>query len=148
MLTDLNLYHELVCMYLSSSTSDFQHSYVDGKVLRVEKVKKNGISCEELSSALSIDESLLWKEDCDLLPAPTSEIAKHLYVQHVMCLLLGADHVDAGVRVLVSGDFLEALGKNILSQRPSWRVNDADVNTQCDYALLISDHSVFPQGNY
>lgn len=27
----------------------------------------------------------------------------------------------------------------------SWRVTDADVNTQCDYALLISDHSVFPQ---
>ncbi|XP_076893121.1 inositol-pentakisphosphate 2-kinase-like [Bidens hawaiensis] len=116
-----------------------------GKVLRVQKVKKNGISCEELSSDLSVHEVLLWKEDCDLLSAPTREIAEHLYVQHVMRPLLGSNHVDAGVRVLVSSDFLEALGNNILSQRPSWRVDDADVNTQCNYALLISDHSVFPQ---
>ncbi|KAI7751745.1 hypothetical protein M8C21_015694 [Ambrosia artemisiifolia] len=126
-----------------SFTGSFDPRF-DGKVLRVQKVKKNGISCEELSSALSVHECLLWKEDCDLLSAPTREIAEHLYVQHVMRPLLGSDHVDAGVRVLVSRDFLEALGKNILSQRPSWRVNDADVNTQCDYALLISDHSVFP----
>nr|XP_043607382.1 inositol-pentakisphosphate 2-kinase-like [Erigeron canadensis]XP_043607383.1 inositol-pentakisphosphate 2-kinase-like [Erigeron canadensis]XP_043607384.1 inositol-pentakisphosphate 2-kinase-like [Erigeron canadensis]XP_043607385.1 inositol-pentakisphosphate 2-kinase-like [Erigeron canadensis] len=116
-----------------------------GKVLRVQKVKRNGTNCEELSSVLSEHECLLWKEDCDLLAAPTREIAEHLYVQDIMSPLLGSDHVDAGIRVLVSRDFLESLGKSILSQRPSWRVNDADVNTQCDYALVISDHSVFPQ---
>ncbi|KAI3788741.1 hypothetical protein L2E82_01514 [Cichorium intybus] len=116
-----------------------------GKVLRVQKVKRNGTNCEEVPSDLSIHEGLLWNGDCDLLSAPTREIAEHLYVQHVMSPLLGSNHVDAGVRVLVSRNFLESIQKNVLSQRPSWRVSDADVNTQCDYALLISDHSVFPQ---
>ena len=142
-------------------------------MLRVQKVKRNGTNCEEVPSDLSVHEGLLWNEDCDLLSAPTREIAEHLYVQHVMSPRLGSNHVDAGVsiyitlslkssktflnfylnilttsqvRVLVSRDFLESIEKNALSQRPSWRVSDADVNTQCDYALLISDHSVFPQG--
>ncbi|XP_071704263.1 inositol-pentakisphosphate 2-kinase-like [Rutidosis leptorrhynchoides] len=129
----------LILSYTGSSP------YFVGKVLRVQKVKRNGTNCEEISSALSVHECLLWKEDCELLSAPTREIAEHLYVQNVMSPLLGSNHVDAGIRVLVSRDFLELVGKNVLSQRPSCRVNDADVNTKCDYALLISDHSVFPQ---
>lgn len=116
-----------------------------GKVLRVQKVKRNGTNCEEVSSALSVHECLLWKQDCDLLSAPTREIAEHLYVQHVMRPLLGSNHVDAGIRIFVSRDFLNSVRKDVLSWRPSWRVDDADVNTQCDHALLISDHSVFPQ---
>ncbi|KAD4385551.1 hypothetical protein E3N88_25720 [Mikania micrantha] len=142
LVTSFNVgYHALKVMYFVPDASV-------GKVLRVQKIKKSGISFETLSSTLSVHECLLWKEDCDLLSAPTREIAEHLYVQHVMRPLLGSSHVDSGIRVLVSRDFLEALGKNILSQRPSWRVDDADVNTHCDYALLMSDHSVFPQGNY
>lgn len=129
----------LILSYTGSS-----HPFV-GKVLRVPKVKKDETNCEELTSYLSEHECLLWKEDCDLLSAPTREIAKHLYVQYVMCPLLGSNHVDAGIRILVSMDFLKAIERNTLSQRPSWRVDQADVNTQCDYALLISDHSVFPQ---
>ncbi|XP_023741555.1 inositol-pentakisphosphate 2-kinase isoform X1 [Lactuca sativa] len=129
-----------IILSYSGSTSDFV-----GKVLRVQKVKRNGTNYEEVPSDLSVHEGLFWNEDCDLLSAPTREIAEHLYVQHVMSPRLGSNHVDAGVRVLVSRDFLEAVAKNVFSQRPSWRVTDADVNTQCDYALLISDHSVFPQ---
>jgi inositol-pentakisphosphate 2-kinase len=37
--------------------------------------------------------------------------------------------------------------KNISRQRPSWRVDDAAVNTRCDSALVMSDHSIFPIGN-
>lgn len=40
-------------------------------------------------------------------------------------------------------EFLEAVERNVLSQRPSWRVNDAKANTQCESALLLSDLSVF-----
>ncbi|KAJ9567159.1 LOW QUALITY PROTEIN: hypothetical protein OSB04_003125, partial [Centaurea solstitialis] len=114
-----------------------------GKVLRVQK--RNGTNCEEVSSDLSVHECLLWKQDCDLLSAQTREIAEHLYVQHVVKPLLGSGHVDAGVRIFVSRDFLNSVRKDVLSWRPSWRVDDADVNTQCNYALLISDHSVFSQ---
>ncbi|KAI3504417.1 hypothetical protein L1887_25878 [Cichorium endivia] len=68
-----------------------------GKVLRVQKVNRNGTNCEEVSSDLSIHEGLLWNGDCDLLSAPTREIAEHIYVQHVMSPLLGSNHVDARV---------------------------------------------------
>lgn len=50
------------------------------------------------------------------------------------------------IRILVSREFLEAVEKKVLPQRPSWRVDAARVNPLCDSALLIADHSVFPHG--
>jgi hypothetical protein len=47
------------------------------------------------------------------------------------------------VRVRVSKDFLEIVGKNVLSSRPAWRVNASAIDTSADSALLISDHSLF-----
>ena len=43
-------------------------------------------------------ESLLWGKFEGIVSAPTKEIAEHVYVQKVMCPLLGSEHVDAGVR--------------------------------------------------
>lgn len=47
------------------------------------------------------------------------------------------------VRVPVSKEFLEIVGKNVLSARPAWRVNASAIDTNADSALLISDHSLF-----
>ena len=47
------------------------------------------------------------------------------------------------VRVLVSRDFLDLVQKNVLSNRPAWRVNASAIDTSADSALLISDHSLF-----
>ncbi|KAL7203552.1 hypothetical protein ACSBR2_016766 [Camellia fascicularis] len=131
-----------------------------GKVLRIQKAPRNGSPrCESprygsdnednhsAELALTTDECLLWKEIEDLGSAPSREIAEQLYVQHIITPLLGSEHVDAGIRVHVSSEFLELVEKNVLCQRPSWRVDAAKVNPLCDYALLISDHSIFPQGN-
>lgn len=46
--------------------------------------------------------------------------------------------------VAVCREFLEAIQKNVHSQRPAWRIEAAKVDIYCDSALLISDHSVFP----
>lgn len=51
------------------------------------------------------------------------------------------------MHVPVSREFLESIEKNVLSQRPAWRVDAAKVDTDCDSALLMSDHSLFP-GNF
>ncbi|KAJ9674772.1 hypothetical protein PVL29_023980 [Vitis rotundifolia] len=67
-----------------------------------------------------------------------------MFVQNVMAPLLGSQHIDAGIRVLVPREFLESVEKNVLCQRPAWRIEAAKVNTNCDHALLLSDHSVFP----
>jgi inositol-pentakisphosphate 2-kinase len=52
------------------------------------------------------------------------------------------------MRVLVSREFLELIEKNVICQRPASRVDAAKVDTECDSALLMSDHSVFPHGNF
>lgn len=49
--------------------------------------------------------------------------------------------------ILVSREFLELAEKNVSSQRPSWRVNAGKIDTQRDYVLILSDHSIFPHGN-
>lgn len=64
----------------------------------MHKVSTTATECETALTALTIHECVLWKEIDDLVLAPTREIAEHLYVQHVMCPLLGPDHVDSGVR--------------------------------------------------
>ncbi|XP_058220772.1 inositol-pentakisphosphate 2-kinase-like isoform X1 [Rhododendron vialii] len=123
-----------------------------GKVLRIQKSPRKGSpryvsETKDGHSSLTSDECRLWKETEDLVSAPTREIAEQLYVQHVITPLLGPGHVDAGIRVHVSRDFLESVEKNVLCQRPSWRVDAAQVNTLCHAALLMSDHSVFPRGS-
>ncbi|WOH00724.1 hypothetical protein DCAR_0520098 [Daucus carota subsp. sativus] len=112
-----------------------------GKVLRVRKITRNGAEYDNGFSGLSKHECLLWDE---LASAPSREMAEHLYVKNVMSPLLGSNNVDAGVRVLVGKEFLESVESNVLSERPSWRVNDAKTNTECVSALLLSDLSLFP----
>ncbi|KAL8148582.1 inositol-pentakisphosphate 2-kinase-like isoform X1 [Apium graveolens] len=112
-----------------------------GKVLRVRKITENGAEYDNGLSGLSKHECLLWDE---LISAPSREMAEHLYVKNVMRPLLGSDYVESGVRVLVGKGFLESVESNILSKRPSWRVNDAKTNTECVSALLLPDLSHFP----
>ncbi|KAF6144734.1 hypothetical protein GIB67_017753, partial [Kingdonia uniflora] len=69
-----------------------------------------------------------------------------LYVENVIFPLLGSEHVDTVMHILVSGQFLEAVKNNFFCQRPAWRVDASKVNLLCDFALLISDHSIFPDG--
>lgn len=112
-----------------------------GKVLRVRKITRNGTEYDNGLSGLSKQECLLWDE---LISAPSREMAEHLYIKNVLSPLLGSDNVDAGVRVFVGKEFLESVERNVLSKRPSWRVNDAKTNTECVSALLLSDLSHFP----
>ncbi|XP_031129608.1 inositol-pentakisphosphate 2-kinase-like [Ipomoea triloba] len=115
-----------------------------GKVLRIQKVPTNGSENENGHPGLTMHEIILWKDVKELASAPTREIAEHFFVQHVMCPLLGSEHVDAGIRILVSREFLEEVEKNVLRKRPTWRVDAAKVNLRSDSILLMSDHSIFP----
>ncbi|MFS7962660.1 putative inositol-pentakisphosphate 2-kinase [Helianthus anomalus] len=118
-----------------------------GKVLRVRKLKKKKDSeGPAAAAALSEHERLVWKDvgGQQLLSAPTKDIANHAYAQFVLCPLLVSQHVDAGVRVLVTKEFLELIHNAVLLHRPSWRVDNGGVNTLLDSALLMSDHSIFP----
>ncbi|XP_059634622.1 inositol-pentakisphosphate 2-kinase-like [Cornus florida] len=118
-----------------------------GKVLRIRKAPRNSTECENSCPALTMHECLLWKDANSLVSAPTREIAKQLFVRHVMCPLLGSEYVDAGIRVLVSREFLESIENKVLGYRPACRVDAAKVNIFCDSALLMSDHSIFPHGS-
>ncbi|EPS63025.1 hypothetical protein M569_11760, partial [Genlisea aurea] len=116
-----------------------------GKVLRIQKIATNGSEYENgQHSSLTTHECLMWGDLEGIVSAPTMEEAEQMYVQEVLCPLLGAEHVDAGIRVLVSKEFLEAVECQVLRQRPSWRVDAAKVNPMCDSGLLIADHSIFP----
>ncbi|KAL5713009.1 inositol-pentakisphosphate 2-kinase [Ranunculus cassubicifolius] len=117
-----------------------------GKVLRIKKSLRSKPQSITPASVLSPHDILLWKDLKDIVSSTSTDTAAQLYVLNVMLPLLGSDHVDAGKSILVSRPFLEAIEKTILSQRPSWRVDAAKVNTVCDSALLISDHSIFPHG--
>uniref|UniRef100_A0A7N2M843 Inositol-pentakisphosphate 2-kinase n=1 Tax=Quercus lobata TaxID=97700 RepID=A0A7N2M843_QUELO len=118
-------------------------------------------------TALSKNERVLWKEIDGIDSCPNKEIAAQLYAEHVMSPLLGelidllkccvsafsyqleqfiVDYLEIStwfMRVLVSREFLESIEKNVLCERPAWRVDAAKVDTDCDSALLMSDHSLF-----
>ncbi|KAL7155247.1 hypothetical protein ABFS83_03G062700 [Erythranthe nasuta] len=115
-----------------------------GKVLRIQKVSNKVSKYENGHSALTKDERFLWGQFEGLVAARTREIAEQLYVQKVMCPLLGSEHVDAGIRILVSREFLKAVENKVLLQRPTLRVDAAKVNPLCDSVLVIADHSIFP----
>ncbi|KAK9165462.1 hypothetical protein Scep_000653 [Stephania cephalantha] len=117
-----------------------------GKVIRIQKSPRSTAKCTAETSTLSTHENLLWKEY--IMSSTSKEISQLLFVQNVMVPLLGSEHVDPGMHVPVSRVFLEAVEKNILGQRPPWRVEGGKVNTLSDTALLISDHSIFPHGGH
>ncbi|KAK9129810.1 hypothetical protein Sjap_010297 [Stephania japonica] len=117
-----------------------------GKVIRIQKSPRSTEKCTAETSTLSTIENLVWKEY--IKSSTSKETAQQLFVQNVMVPRLGSGHVDAGMHVPVSRVFLETVEKNILSQRPPWRVEGGKVNTLSDNALLISDHSIFPHGGH
>ncbi|XP_065848035.1 inositol-pentakisphosphate 2-kinase-like [Euphorbia lathyris] len=53
------------------------------------------------------------------------------------------EHVDPGIHVPVSREFLEAIEKKVISQRLAWPVDAAKIDKQQDYVLLMSDNSLF-----
>lgn len=117
-----------------------------GKVLRIQKVSNSGSECENGHTVLTKHECLLWGEFEGIVSAPTREIADHVYVQKVICPLLGSEHVDAGIRVPAHKEFLDAIERKVHHQRPSWRVDAAKINPLCHSVHLITDHSTFPRG--
>ncbi|CAJ2675632.1 unnamed protein product [Trifolium pratense] len=123
--------------------------YYIGKVMRIRKSprKESALLGVRNTLALTPHERLIWKDAHELISSSDKEIAGQLYVDHVMKPLLGSKYVDAGTHILVTKEFLETVEKNVLSQRPASRVDDSRVDTQCDFGLLMSDHSIFPHGN-
>ncbi|KAF5740786.1 inositol-pentakisphosphate 2-kinase-like isoform X1 [Tripterygium wilfordii] len=125
-----------------------------GKVMRVQKEKREKSHGHRRKkserpkspSSLTVEERLLWKDAGELISSPTKEIMEQVYVQHVISPLLGPKHVDPGIRILVSREFLESIEKNVIFQRPAWRVDAARVDMSRDSTLLMSDHSLFPLG--
>ncbi|XP_022763203.1 inositol-pentakisphosphate 2-kinase-like isoform X2 [Durio zibethinus] len=117
-----------------------------GKVMRIQKSQRNGKNEVKGNGALTKHEQLVWQENEVLMASPNNEIVDHLYVKHVMCPLLGPKNVDAGLRVLVAKEFLEFVDKNVTCHRPAWRVDSSQVDMNRDSVLIMSDHSIFPNG--
>ncbi|XP_058224772.1 uncharacterized protein LOC131333944 [Rhododendron vialii] len=99
-------------------------------VLRIQNAPRiesprNGYDSEDSHSALMNDECLLWRETEDLVLAPTREIAEQLFVSFCPRNFW---------RWLKRISFLSILLGELMLP---W-------STLCDFALLVSDHSVFP----
>ncbi|XP_074263096.1 inositol-pentakisphosphate 2-kinase-like [Silene latifolia] len=131
----------LVLSYIGSSP-EFM-----GKVIRVQKVPRNESKNEVQGLFLSKHELTLWEDAGEFIRSPTKEIGEQLFVKCVMAPLLGPEFVDPGTCVLVSREFLESVERDVLSERPLWRVDAAKVNICADSVLLMSDHSVFPNSS-
>ncbi|XP_010940105.1 inositol-pentakisphosphate 2-kinase IPK1 isoform X3 [Elaeis guineensis] len=122
-----------------------------GKVLRIQKVPKGSTKSVNGCAVLSRHEKLLWGDVEELVESKSKDIAQQNYIKHVMSHMLGPKYIDEGTYVTVSREFLESVEKNVHDQRPAWRINAAEVDTSCDSAFLISDHSVFtgtPRGDF
>nr|4AXD_A Chain A, INOSITOL-PENTAKISPHOSPHATE 2-KINASE [Arabidopsis thaliana] len=120
-----------------------------GKVIRIQKARRNDKAIKNSNGVVSVltsDEQHLWRENNELISSPNKEVLEQRYVQNVIIPLLGPKHVDAGVRVSVSKEFLECVDKKVTKQRPLARVNAANVDTSHDSALILNDHSLFSQG--
>ncbi|KAL5557996.1 hypothetical protein UlMin_034207 [Ulmus minor] len=117
-----------------------------GKVLRIQKAPRNKSQHKKIPTALTMHERLLWKDMGDLVSSANKELVAQRYVQHIMTPLLGSKYVDSGISIPVSREFLESVEKNVISQRPASRVDASKVGTHCDSVLLLSDHSLFPDG--
>ncbi|XP_022636729.1 inositol-pentakisphosphate 2-kinase isoform X2 [Vigna radiata var. radiata] len=120
-----------------------------GKVMRIRKAPRSGAEAMTMRSpsALTAQERLLWKDVHELISSPDNDIASQQFVHHVMKPLLGSKFVDAGMLVGVTREFLESIEKNVIYQRPAWRVDNALVDMHRDSVLLMSDHSLFTHGN-
>ncbi|CAM0902185.1 unnamed protein product [Alopecurus aequalis] len=133
----------LILSYAGSSPSML------GKVLRAKKVLNDKAEPTPNCVVFSSSEQLVWGGIPGLVESLKQDCLPQAYAQ-VMSQHLGANHVDGGVRALVSKEFLEIVGKNVLSSRPAWRVNASTIDSDADSALLISDHSLFtgkPRGS-
>ncbi|XP_051219612.1 inositol-pentakisphosphate 2-kinase IPK1 [Lolium perenne] len=133
----------LILSYTGSSPSML------GKVLRAKKILNDKAQPAPTCEAFSSSEQLVWGEIPGLVESLKQDCLPQAYAQ-VMSQHLGANHVDGGVRARVSKEFLEIVGKNVLSSRPAWRVTASAIDTIADSALLISDHSLFsgkPRGS-
>uniref|UniRef100_A0A1J3DDH9 Inositol-pentakisphosphate 2-kinase n=1 Tax=Noccaea caerulescens TaxID=107243 RepID=A0A1J3DDH9_NOCCA len=133
----------LVLAYAGSS------SLFVGKVIRIQKARKNDKANKSVNgfvSVLTSDEQLVWRENKELISSPNKEALEQRYVMNVITPLLGPKHVDAGIRVSVSKEFLQSVDKKVTKQRPPWRVNAANVDTSHDSALILNDHSLFSRG--
>ncbi|KAK8962529.1 Inositol-pentakisphosphate 2-kinase [Platanthera guangdongensis] len=126
----------IVLSYTGSS------DYLLGKVLRIHKVPRGRTKSTNVSSFLSRHEILLWRDIGENVESISKEVVGQLFILNVMSPLLDPKHVDGGIRVIVSKEFLERVGKNILGQRPGQRVDVSEVDVFCDSALLINDHSL------
>ncbi|KAG6484051.1 hypothetical protein ZIOFF_060845 [Zingiber officinale] len=143
-----------------------------GKVLRIQKIPNKKTLSAHKGLDLSNHEKLIWKDVGEILESATRDFASRAFIQHVMADLLNSKHIDAGVNffgailfyflmyyefshsflfflsfnlqilIYVSKEFLDVMETNIKSQRPIWRVDAANINKLCEFALLISDHSV------
>ncbi|URE28221.1 Inositol-pentakisphosphate 2-kinase [Musa troglodytarum] len=94
-----------------------------GKVLRIQKVAKGGSPSPNGCLVLSDHERLIWKDIGELAEATSKDVAATAFIDHVMRNLLDSKHIDAGILVHVSKEFLEAVEGNIESQRPPWRIS-------------------------
>ncbi|CAN6446615.1 unnamed protein product [Victoria cruziana] len=117
-----------------------------GKVIRVPKAPLKKSQAVTSAAIFTADEQLLWKNTPELVMSYSKEMVSHFFALRIMGPLLGYKHIDPGRQVRVSKEFLKAVEKRTIDLRPAWRVEAAKVNTCCDFALLMSDHSLFSNG--
>ncbi|KAG0498416.1 hypothetical protein HPP92_003107 [Vanilla planifolia] len=113
-----------------------------GKVLRIRKGSRGRSKLANGCSFLSEHETLLWKSTEELVESTTREIVEQVFMMRVMGPLLDTKHVDEGILVIVSYEFLDSVAKCLHHQRPPWRIDVSDVDTFCNFAMLFSNHSV------
>nr|POE52407.1 inositol-pentakisphosphate 2-kinase [Quercus suber] len=134
----------LVLAYTGSSSS-----FV-GKVMRVQKVPRVGSPGSWSPTVLSKNERVLWKEIDGINSCPNKEIvAQLLELTDLLKCCVSAfsyqlEQFIVDYQEISTWEFLELIEKNVLCERPAWRVDAAKVDTDCDSALLMSDHSLFP----
>eukprot|EP00250_Pteridium_aquilinum_P011068 c19817_g1_i1 orf=550-1965(-) len=121
-----------------------------GKVLRLKKIaldakhlKSSKVVCEPGQLVLTEEEQKVWADWPSVATAMSLETLIKAYTRDVMSPLLGSEHVDPGVLVRVSREFLETVACNVHHARPSSRANASQIDILSSSALLISDHSVF-----
>lgn len=120
-----------------------------GKVLRVKKAPQKFLKDNHLRNkapVLSVEEQSIWSDWQEVVAANSKEILAQAYVQHAIGPLLGSEYVDPGILICVSEGFLEALEQKISNKRPAWRIEAARIDLQSDFALIMSDHSLFLRG--
>ncbi|KAI3526787.1 hypothetical protein L1887_06050 [Cichorium endivia] len=82
---------------LLSALSDSEDADTKTCLVSESSVSKHAIQALKLLNESPAAQNVVASISCDLLSAPTREIADHIYVQHVKSPLLGSNHVDARV---------------------------------------------------